>query len=334
MVEVSVIIPAYNAEKTVRESIQSVLEQTFKNLEIIVVNDGSTDSTLEIVSDIKDPKLRVVSSKNCGLSAARNLGIKHSAGQYLSFLDADDLWLPSKVQDQLDILKTSGSAKVVYSWVDNIDEAGSKLGISSRSSISGNVYPNLLVANFIRNGSNVLLERSTIEEVGFFDETLRACEDRDMWLRLAGKYEFAVCPKVHVLYRQSSSSLSSNVRNQTIHTYRMLELAYHRAPSQYKYLKTKSYFNVNIALCAKAFQNPFDRQLVCQGLTLYSKIACRSPRILIKGVSIKIILKSLIALLIIHERFRLWLLASLSKKLDTKTLLGYIDSSTDKNIKI
>jgi glycosyltransferase involved in cell wall biosynthesis len=327
MVEVSVIIPAYNAEKTVRESIQSVLEQTFKNLEVIVVNDGSTDRTLEIVSSLKDSRITIISSKNSGPSAARNLGIKYACGQYVSFLDSDDLWLPSKLEDQLNILKTSNEAKVVYSWVDNIDEGGFRLGVGSRSTISGDAYPYLLVSNFIRNGSNILTERSCLNETGFFNVNLRGPEDRDMWLRLASKYKFVVCPKVHILYRQSPNSLSSNVENQAENAYRMLELAYHRAPSQYHYLKPKSYFNVNIALCVKAFQSPCRRQFIFQGLNLYLKIAFQSPKILIKGISIKIIAKSLIALIVIPERLRSWLLNTLSDYIDTTTLLGYMDTS-------
>ncbi len=101
MPKISVIIPVYNAEETIKETLESVLSQTFSQFEIIVINDGSQDKTLEIVSRILDPRLKVLSYPNAGVSVSRNRGISQAAGEYVSFLDADDLWTPDKLETQL-----------------------------------------------------------------------------------------------------------------------------------------------------------------------------------------------------------------------------------------
>ncbi|MGL5192222.1 MAG: glycosyltransferase family 2 protein, partial [Chroococcales cyanobacterium] len=127
MPTISVIIPAYNAEKTIQETIESVLNQTFPDFELIVINDGSTDRTLEIVSGLTDSRLQVFSFPNSGPQKSRNRGISLATGDYLSFIDADDLWTPDKLERQLQSLQEHPEAAVVYSWTDFIDESGQPL---------------------------------------------------------------------------------------------------------------------------------------------------------------------------------------------------------------
>ncbi|MGA9379390.1 MAG: glycosyltransferase family A protein, partial [Phormidium sp.] len=121
---ISVIIPVYNGEKTIRETIESVLNQTYKNFELIVINDGSQDATLEVVSAIEDQRLKVFSYSNAGLSASRNRGIFQANSEFITFLDADDLWLPDKLESQFNALQNNSEAALAYSWTNYIDESG------------------------------------------------------------------------------------------------------------------------------------------------------------------------------------------------------------------
>jgi glycosyltransferase involved in cell wall biosynthesis len=121
---ISVIIPAYNAERTILETIASVQQQTFSNFELIVINDGSTDRTLELLNSLEDPRLKIFSYSNGGLPVARNRGIYHATGEFITFLDADDLWTPDKLELQLTALQQHSEAGVAYSWTHYMDEKG------------------------------------------------------------------------------------------------------------------------------------------------------------------------------------------------------------------
>ncbi|MFM6395643.1 glycosyltransferase family 2 protein [Planktothrix sp.] len=154
---ISVVIPTYNAEKTIEETIHSVLNQTVSDLELIVVNDGSTDSTLEIISKFTDPRLKVFSYPHSGANSARNRGLEQASGEYISFIDADDLWTPDKLELQLKVLQENPEAKVAYSWTDCIDESSQFLRRGGHVTVNGDVYLHLLVANFLENGSNPLM---------------------------------------------------------------------------------------------------------------------------------------------------------------------------------
>jgi glycosyltransferase involved in cell wall biosynthesis len=213
---VSVIIPAYNAEKSIARTLDSVLSQTYRNLEVLVINDGSTDKTAEIAESYvwKDPRVRVLHQPNLGLSAARNYGIRFAKGEYIAPIDADDIWHKEKIQAQVECFQHSKtSVGLVYSWSMIIDENGNPLtGIAYKH--RGNVLAELIYSNFVGNGSCPLIRRSCFEEIGVFDVHLRACEDRDMYLRIAEQYEFQVVPRYHVGYTKALSSMSANFKNQ------------------------------------------------------------------------------------------------------------------------
>jgi glycosyltransferase involved in cell wall biosynthesis len=208
---VTVIIPVYNGEKTLRETLCSVFSQTFQDYELIVVNDGSTDQTLNILQSFSDSRLRIITTPNQGLAATRNMGIRHAQGEYLSFIDADDLWTPDKLESQLAaLLKDNAGAGVAYSWTCPLIEHKT---CSPRSVyFSGHVYNHLILENFIASGSNILVRKALVEEVGGFDETLCCCEDWEFYLRLAAVTSFAVVPKGQILYRITSTSMSSKVK--------------------------------------------------------------------------------------------------------------------------
>jgi glycosyltransferase involved in cell wall biosynthesis len=169
---VSVIIPVYNADRTLLETVDSVQNQTLTNIEIIIINDGSTDRTLDIIQNISDARVKVFSYKNGGLPTARNRGIAQATGEFISFIDADDLWTPDKLARQLAALEAHPEAAVAYSWTQTIDEQGHWLHQYHSVFLEGDVYPEILVNNFVSNGSNVLVRKEAILSVGEFDSTL------------------------------------------------------------------------------------------------------------------------------------------------------------------
>ena len=180
--KISVIIPAYNCEKTIKSTIESVLNQSFTNFELIVINDGSQDATLDIVSQIDDARINVFSYANAGGNVSRNRGLYHAAGELVSFLDADDIWTPDKLQAQLQALGNNLDAQVAYSWTDYINENGDIFLSGTHITANGDVYEQLLINNFLENGSNPLIVKQAILELGGFDESLPAAQDWDMWL--------------------------------------------------------------------------------------------------------------------------------------------------------
>lgn len=216
MANISVIIPAYNAEKTIGETIASVLAQTYPDLELIVINDGSQDATLEVVHQFADERLKVFSYPNAGPQKSRNRGIAQAVGQYISFVDADDLWTPDKLELQLKALEAQPEASVAYSWVDGIDETNTITRSGQRITLEGDVFEALLLNNFLGNGSNPLIRAAALRQVGGFDAAILAGQDWDMWLTLAAHCDFVVVPRVQVLYRKvtNSTSWSSNLRRQ------------------------------------------------------------------------------------------------------------------------
>jgi glycosyltransferase involved in cell wall biosynthesis len=250
--KISVIIPTYNSEKTIKETIDSVLNQTFSDFELIVINDGSTDKTVDIVSQIPDSRIRVFSFENAGG--------KQAVGEFVSFLDADDIWTPDKLVSQLKALEENIDAQVAYSWTDYIDEHGKFLVAGNHITVNGDVYERLLVGNFLENGSNPLIRRDALVELGGFDESLKAAQDWDMWLRLADKYAFVGVPKVHILYRVSASSLSANLTRQEKACLQVLESAYNSRLSVDKSVYKLSLSNIYKYLACKALQEPFNRQ--------------------------------------------------------------------------
>jgi glycosyltransferase involved in cell wall biosynthesis len=239
--KVSVIIPAYNAERTIRETINSVLEQTFFDFELIIINDGSTDNTLQLVNEVKDSRLRVYSYSNAGLSMARNRGITHAKGEYISFIDADDLWTSDKLEMQVQALEKSPTSGVAYSWTMCMDNSGKVFYPGVIANFQGNVYSHLLISNFIASGSNVLIRAEAIKSVGEFDITLKSCEDWDYWLRLAPKWNFVVVPKSQIIYRLSSGAMSSKVEVMEKYQILVLERAFKKAPPELQHLKNKGF---------------------------------------------------------------------------------------------
>ncbi len=254
MPKISVIIPVYNGEKTIQQTVDSVLNQTFQDFELIVINDGSIDSTLEILSNISDPRLQVFSYPNSGAPKSRNRGFDQSSGEYIAFLDADDLWTPDKLEAQLTALQNNPEAAVAYSWTDHIDESGQFLYSGRHLTINGNVYPDLLVQNILENGSNPLIRREAFAEIQGFDESLLGGQDRDLYLRLAARYPFVGVPAVHIFYRMSPNSISSQVLRQEKQCVAVIEKAFLQAPSELQPLKQQSLARIYKYLLYRSLQ--------------------------------------------------------------------------------
>jgi glycosyltransferase involved in cell wall biosynthesis len=324
---ISVIIPVYNAEATIRETIQSVLNQTFSDFELIVINDGSQDSTLEIISNIPDPRIKVFSYPNSGPQKSRNRGIKKATGDYLAFLDADDLWTPDKLDAQFQALEAHPEAAVAYSWTNWVDEKGQFWRRGTYISASGDVQAKLLLIDFIGSGSNPLIRRQALEKVGNFDESLVGGQDWDMWLRLAAYYPFAVVPKPQVLYRKSltSNSWSNNVERQEKGFKNVMAKALEQAPESIKSLRGDIISNRYKCLVVDALERPSSRQ---RGLTAarFLWIALSNdPSLLQARVLVKVVLRMTIVTLLPPQQAQA-LLAKLGKLAEVHALYGYLRS--------
>ena len=254
MPQISVVIPIYNGEKTIQETLESLFQQTFQDFEAIAIDDGSQDRTLEILQSISDSRLTIYSYANSGPSASRNRGIFHATGEYIAFLDADDLWTPDKLEAQLKALQNHPKAALAYSWTDYIDEAGNFLQSGRHMTENGDVYARILVNNFIENGSNPLVSHHVFSEIGNFDEQFFGVEDWDMWIRIAAHYEFVAVPKAQILYRTTTTSISTNIAKQEKYCLQVINKAFEKAPEVLKPLKYKSLTNIYKYLSWKAIE--------------------------------------------------------------------------------
>jgi glycosyltransferase involved in cell wall biosynthesis len=204
---ISVIIPAFNQAVFISEAIHSVLEQTYPYFELIVVDDGSTDETPQVLAQIQDPRMRVVRQPNAGLSAARNTGLRESAAPLVTFLDADDYFLPDKLEVLSNYLNEHPEIGLVVGRVRYINQYGNLIYESSKTSTKL-VLPELLFENPICV-SGILLRRKWLERIGIFDESLRACEDWDLWIRLAyAGCRFAWVENIVIAYRYHQGQMT------------------------------------------------------------------------------------------------------------------------------
>jgi glycosyltransferase involved in cell wall biosynthesis len=299
MPNISVIIPAYNSEKTIKTTIESVLNQTFADFELIIINDGSQDSTLDIISQFQDSRIKVFSFNNSGGNVSRNRGLNHAVGEFVSFLDADDIWTADKLEIQLKALWENSQAAVAYSWTDYINENGEFVVSGTHINVNGDVYENLLLTNFLENGSNPLIRREALSELGGFDKSLSAAQDWDMWLRLACKFDFVCIPTVQILYRISANSVSSNLVRQEKACLQVLERAYQTRPSALKDNWNISLANLYKYLTCKALQRPFNRQKsLAAAKFLWNYVLNNSSRLQRITFTLKLLLKIVIILLL------------------------------------
>ena len=184
--DISVIIPTYNRRNTLSRAVNSVLNQIYKPIEIIVVDDGSTDGTKEMFSEMY-PLVRYIYQANSGVSLARNMGIKSASGDWIALLDSDDEWLPDKLDRQVKLLQDNAEIRFCHTneiWIRNNVRINQK---KKHQKYGGNIFNKCLDICRISPSSS-LFHTSVIKDVGLFDESLDVCEDYDMWLRITAKY--------------------------------------------------------------------------------------------------------------------------------------------------
>ncbi len=325
MPTISVIIPIFNGENTIQETIESVINQTFPDFELIVINDGSTDATLDILSTIKDPRLKVFSYPNAGQGESRNRGFVRSSGEYIAFLDADDLWTPDKLETQLKALEAYPDAAVAYSWTNSIDESGHLISPGPRPHFEGDVFQPLLLSNFLVNGSNPLIRSQALLELGGFNPSLPPAEDWDMWLRLSNCYHFVVVKSPQILYRQSTESASANVLKMESASLKLLKPALTFRTQESASLKNKVLGNLYTYLTWKALAGIPNKKNCLIAFRFLGYGFRYHPSLLFKKAMIKVLLR-IIILLLLPPQLAASCISRFKSMTDHTTILGYIQT--------
>jgi glycosyltransferase involved in cell wall biosynthesis len=233
----SVIIPVYKVERYIAATVQSVLAQTYHDFEVIIVDDGSPDRSIQICQEFTDKRIKIIRQPNRGVCAARNTGINHAQGEYLAFIDGDDLWLPEKLEKHIEHLENSPNVGLSFSRSAFIDEAGKELGIYQMPKLTDITPATIICRNPIGNGSTPVIRREVLAAIKFndnwyFDETLHNFEDVECWLRIALKTKFKVegIPDALTLYRVNSKGASTNLAKQIENVDKVLDKTRSYAP--------------------------------------------------------------------------------------------------------
>ncbi|MFB2938270.1 glycosyltransferase family 2 protein [Aerosakkonemataceae cyanobacterium BLCC-F154] len=224
MKTVSVIIPTYNVEKYIATAVFSVLNQTHENFELLIVDDGSPDRSVEICQHFTDPRIKIIRQKNRGLAGARNTGIRYAKGEYLAFLDGDDFWEPEMLAKNIAHLESSPEVGVSFNRSAFVDREGNPLGTYTMPQLNNIDLVCLLRGSPIGNGSAVVIKREVFEAIRFqdnlygtvedfyFDDNFRQSEDIECWLRiiLQTPWKIVGIPDVLTCYRVNTGGLSAN----------------------------------------------------------------------------------------------------------------------------
>jgi len=237
---ITVVIPAYNAARTIDETLRSARSQTHHNLEILVVDDGSRDGTAAIVLNhaAMDSRVRFITQPNAGVAAARNRGIAEASSELIAPLDADDLWAPTKIEKQFEAMMRGGEkTALVYTWFAMIDEHGNVYDLDHQPADSGRVLRRMCRGNLVGNGSSALMRKQAVLEAGGFEPGLRArqaegCEDLLLYFRIAERHEFAVVPEHLTGYRRHRENMSENSL-QMLRSYHLVAREMYRKYPQY-----------------------------------------------------------------------------------------------------
>jgi glycosyltransferase involved in cell wall biosynthesis len=241
---VSVIIPTYNSEKYISSAVKSVLNQTHHNFELIIVDDGSVDNTQEIINSFNDQRIKYIYQENSGVAVARNTGIENSSGEHIAFLDADDIWVPEKLQIQLDIISERNDVCMIYSAIEMFYTGNDRTKIIKYNHDDNNFVEKLITDPFksIPYPSTVILKRSCIDKAGTFNPEFKTGEDWDLWLRLSelGKCRYVNQPLVKKLTHNESITNSLDLKSTEEYHIKLLNKFFANNP-EYKKLKFKAY---------------------------------------------------------------------------------------------
>ena len=215
MPTVDIILPAYNAAAFLPMALDSVVAQTFADWRILLVDDGSTDETAVIAlryAEQLGPKLHYIHQGNRGLPAARNTAIRHAEAEFLALLDADDVWLPQRLEASLRLFAGRPEIGLSYGLIEGIDSTGKVVGrfTERKQHPEGWIAPLIYMRTMDLPCPTVTFRRSCVEQIGLFDETLRATEDRDLWVRIAQRFQVACVPEVIAQYRTSPQAMTTD----------------------------------------------------------------------------------------------------------------------------
>jgi glycosyltransferase involved in cell wall biosynthesis len=210
---VSAVVTAYNSEAYVAEAIESILRQTCPVDEVLVVDDGSTDRTGQIVAQFENRGVKYLYQSNSGVSSARNLGIQTATGDLIAFLDADDIWLDEKNRIQTEYLLTHAKVALVSGFAWRVDTVKGDRWLTGQTQKNmKTMRREILIHNVIGNPSMVMARRSALYEAGLFDSSIRLCAEFDFWNRIAARFDVAVLPEPVIVYRWHPNNLSNTYR--------------------------------------------------------------------------------------------------------------------------
>lgn len=206
---VSVVMSVYNGEKYLREMLESILNQTYKNFEFIIIDDGSTDNTIEILKSFKDPRIKIFHQENMGLTKSLNKAIKLSKGKYIARIDVDDIASPTRLEKQVNFLDSNPEIGIVGSFVFCIDEISKTTQKMVLPIYDNKIRKELIKTNVFIHGS-VMIRKKVFEEVGYYNEAFKYVQDYELWGRIAKVYKLHNLPEVLLIRRVTKYSLSSN----------------------------------------------------------------------------------------------------------------------------
>ena len=242
--KVSIIIPVLNCEQYIAQAIKSALNQSFQDFEIMVVDGASADRTPLIVKEFseRDKRINFVNQLNPGLASARNYGVEIAKGDYIAFLEADDLWHPDKLLLQVKCLESKPDVGLVSCYSAVIDENSLLLGWRLGVDMNGMVYKRVIERNPISTCSIPLIRRECLQNVGLFDERIKYIDDAELWIRFTRKFPIATIPKALVGYRRWSSNRSTDYKGMIEDGEFVLEKVFKKDPAL-----TKSFYNFCIS---------------------------------------------------------------------------------------
>ena len=265
---VTVIIPAYNAAGSIVETLQTVSAQTFTDLEILVVDDGSKDNTVEVVEDYArlEPRLRLIRQVNGGVAAARNTGIQHASSAYIAPVDADDLWHPTRIEKHYEALEANTASAFVYSPSRILSPVGRTIASHPLFNFSGRVFYRQLFYNMVGNGSGMMFRRQVAVALGGYDHTLRdrgleGCEDWLLQMLMALDNEVAHVPQYLIGYRKVPGAMSSDTSRMWLSRIMATDLLRERAPPAAQDLLNEARLSFNTRLAFQSLRKTDPRRL-------------------------------------------------------------------------
>ena len=289
---ISVIVPAFNVEPYIGAAIQSVLDQTRGDFELIVVDDGSTDATARVVAGFSDPRLRLIGRENGGPAAARNSGVAVAAGRYIAFLDADDTWVREKLERQAATLDREPGVDLVFGVARVVAADGSAAAGRALFGRPGrHTFESMLIEDVVANGSSQMIRRDAWDDTGGFDPAMRVSEDHDLWLRIALLREGNVFGDAQVVtdYRRRPGQLTADWRRTERFWEALLRKMRRLAPERTAAVEAKASANMYRVLSSIAYENGEygdAQRLLRQAFRLHTGYLAADSRTWLQGLAV------------------------------------------------